>query len=67
MLTGIYTVQANEEAVITRFGGYAALAGPGLHYHLPVPDRAGGAGAGHQPEQDRHRRRARAPRRRTKA
>jgi membrane protease subunit HflK len=37
ILTGLYTVQANEEAVITRFGGYARSVGPGLHYHLPVP------------------------------
>jgi membrane protease subunit HflK len=37
MLTGLYTVQANQEAVITRFGGYARSEGPGLHYHLPIP------------------------------
>jgi membrane protease subunit HflK len=37
MITGVYTVQANEEAVITRFGGYARSVGPGLHYHLPIP------------------------------
>jgi membrane protease subunit HflK len=36
-LTGLYTVQANQEAVITRFGAYARSEGPGLHYHLPVP------------------------------
>jgi membrane protease subunit HflK len=30
-------VQANEEAVITRFGGYVRSVGPGLHYHLPIP------------------------------
>jgi modulator of FtsH protease HflK len=36
-LTGVYTVQANQEAVITRFGGYARSVGPGLHYHLPIP------------------------------
>jgi membrane protease subunit HflK len=37
ILTGLYIVQANEEAVITRFGGYAGSVGPGLHYHLPIP------------------------------
>ncbi len=37
MITGVYTVQANEEAVITRFGGYSRSVGPGLHYHLPIP------------------------------
>ncbi len=38
LLTGFYIVQANEAAVITRFGGYAPPAiGPGLHFHLPVP------------------------------
>jgi len=36
-LTGLYTVQANQEAVITRFGSYARSEGPGLHYHLPIP------------------------------
>ena len=37
ILTGLYIVQANEEAVITRFGGYDRSVGPGLHFHLPVP------------------------------
>ncbi len=37
MLTGLYTVQVNQEAVITRFGGFARSEGPGLHYHLPLP------------------------------
>jgi membrane protease subunit HflK len=37
LLTGLYTVQANQEAVITRFGGFARSEGPGLHYHLPIP------------------------------
>jgi membrane protease subunit HflK len=37
MITGVYTVQANEEAVITRFGSYTRSVGPGLHYHLPIP------------------------------
>ncbi len=37
ILTGVYTVQAYQEAVVTRFGGYARSMGPGLHYHLPIP------------------------------
>ncbi|MGI8840849.1 MAG: FtsH protease activity modulator HflK, partial [Caulobacteraceae bacterium] len=37
LLTGVYTVQAYQEAVVTRFGGYARSTGPGLHYHLPIP------------------------------
>lgn len=37
LLTGFFTVQANQEAVITQFGGYARTEGPGLHYHLPSP------------------------------
>jgi modulator of FtsH protease HflK len=36
-LTGVYTVQPNQEAVVTRFGGYTRSVGPGLHYHLPIP------------------------------
>jgi membrane protease subunit HflK len=36
-LTGLYEVQANQQAVITRFGGFARSEGPGLHYHLPIP------------------------------
>jgi membrane protease subunit HflK len=37
VLTGFYIVQANQEAVLTRFGAYARSEGPGLHYHLPTP------------------------------
>ena len=37
ILTGVYFVQANQEAVITRFGGYTRSEGPGPHYHLPTP------------------------------
>ncbi len=37
MVTGLYTVQANQEAVITRLGVFARSEGPGLHYHLPLP------------------------------
>jgi len=37
ILTGIFTVAPNQEAVITRFGMYDRSVGPGLHYHLPSP------------------------------
>jgi membrane protease subunit HflK len=36
-LTGLYIVETNQEAVITRFGAYARSELPGLHYHLPAP------------------------------
>lgn len=37
LLTGIYTVDAKEEAVVLRFGQYARTESPGLKYHLPSP------------------------------
>ncbi len=37
LLSGFYTVDAKEEAVITRFGGYARTENSGLKYHLPFP------------------------------
>ena len=40
IVTGIYIVQPNQEAVITRFGIYSRSVEPGLHYHLPVPVEA---------------------------
>jgi membrane protease subunit HflK len=40
LATGIYIVQPNQEAVITRFGIYSRSVEPGLHYHLPVPVEA---------------------------
>jgi len=36
-MTGIFTVAADEQAVIRRFGRVAARLGPGLHYRLPWP------------------------------
>jgi len=36
-LSGVYMVQPNEEAVVTRFGAYARSEGPGLRYRLPGP------------------------------
>jgi len=37
LMTGIFTVAADEQAVIRRFGRVAARLGPGLHYRLPWP------------------------------
>ncbi len=37
LLTGIYTVQQNEQAAILRFGQWVRTADPGLNYHLPFP------------------------------
>jgi len=40
-LTGAFTVAADEQAVIRRFGRVIARVGPGIHYRLPWPiDRA---------------------------
>jgi membrane protease subunit HflK len=36
-LTGVYQVQPNELAVVTRFGAYERKEDPGLRYHLPAP------------------------------
>ena len=37
LTTGFYTVDTNEEAVITRFGKLDRNTLPGLNYHLPEP------------------------------
>lgn len=37
LLTGFYTVQPDEQALILRFGKYDRTSGPGLHYHMPAP------------------------------
>jgi len=37
MLSGIYRVDPNEEAVIQRFGAWTRTEALGLHYHLPAP------------------------------
>jgi len=37
VLSGIYTVDAQERAVVLRFGAYVAEADSGLHWHLPWP------------------------------
>jgi membrane protease subunit HflK len=36
-LSGVYMVQPDEEAVVTRFGAYVRSEAPGLRYHLPRP------------------------------
>ncbi len=36
-LSGLYVVQPEEQAVVTRFGQYVGETGPGLNYHLPAP------------------------------
>ncbi len=37
LLSGFYMVQPNEQGVVTTFGAYSRLAGPGLRYHFPTP------------------------------
>lgn len=40
LLTGVYTVDEGEQAVITRLGQYDRSTGPGIHVHLPPPIEA---------------------------
>jgi membrane protease subunit HflK len=37
---GFYTVQPHEQAVVLRFGKHHATTGPGLHFMIPLADRA---------------------------
>ena len=37
LVSGIYTVNEGEQAVVTRFGAYAETTGAGLRYHWPYP------------------------------
>jgi membrane protease subunit HflK len=37
LLSGIYTIQPDEEGVIMRFGKYQRTSNPGLNYKLPAP------------------------------
>jgi membrane protease subunit HflK len=37
LLSGIYRVDPNEQAVVQRFGALARTESLGLHYHLPTP------------------------------
>ncbi len=36
-LSGFYQVNTAERAVVTTFGKYTAVTGPGLHWHMPLP------------------------------
>ena len=37
-LDSYYTVKANEEAVVLRFGRYKSTSPPGLHFKIPLVD-----------------------------
>ena len=37
ILSGVYTVDPDEQAVVLRFGKFKEVVEPGLHYHLPSP------------------------------
>ncbi len=40
VLSGLYTVNETEQAVITRLGDYSRTTPPGIHWHLPAPFEA---------------------------
>ena len=40
LLSGIYSVGADEQGVVLRFGQFVARTGPGINYHLPWPIEA---------------------------
>ncbi|MGD9509346.1 MAG: FtsH protease activity modulator HflK [Geminicoccaceae bacterium] len=40
LASGIYTVQPDEQGLVTRFGQLDRTTGPGLRYHLPTPIEA---------------------------
>ncbi len=37
LISGIYTVNPNEQAIVQRFGALSRTASQGWHYHLPAP------------------------------
>lgn len=37
LMSGLYRVGTNEQAVVLQFGKWTESAGPGLHWHLPFP------------------------------
>lgn len=37
LLSGLYLVATDQQAVVTRFGKFERIEVPGLHYHLPYP------------------------------
>ncbi|MEM9617637.1 MAG: FtsH protease activity modulator HflK [Pseudomonadota bacterium] len=40
LFSGIYQVAPGELAVVTTFGDYQKVSGPGLHWHVPAPVQA---------------------------
>src|SRR5918993_3305660 len=40
LASGIYTVQPDEQGLVTRFGELNRVTSPGLKYHLPTPIEA---------------------------
>lgn len=40
LLSGIYTVNETQQAVITRLGDYNRTTGPGIHWNIPAPIEA---------------------------
>jgi len=40
LMTGVYTVDEGEQAVITTLGNYSRSTGPGIHIHAPAPFEA---------------------------
>lgn len=36
-ISGFYQVDADELGVVTTFGKYSTVSGPGLHWHIPAP------------------------------
>ena len=38
VMASVYTVDANENAVVSRFGKYNSTEGPGLHFKIPLID-----------------------------
>lgn len=36
-VTGVYVVQPNQQGVVSTFGAFSRVAGPGLRYHFPFP------------------------------
>jgi membrane protease subunit HflK len=37
VMSGVYMVDEGEQGVVTRFGSFHRLTGPGLHVHFPAP------------------------------
>lgn len=42
VLSGLFTVQQQTRVIIERFGRFERVAGPGLHYKIPIIDRKAG-------------------------